>query len=411
MLKVKPPSGKKIFTEVYLSGSKSLSNRLLMIRAISGLPIHYKNLSDSDDTITLAKELGAIEGKDHATIDVGHAGTDMRFLTAYLSCKKGDWVLTGSDRMKKRPIGELVNALRKLGAEISYVNEEGYPPLKIKGKKLNGGELDIDGGISSQFITALLLIAPLFDSGLKINLKNEVVSKPYIKMTIDVMRHFDIKVSYENQTINILPSTYKKDGIDYHVESDWSSASYWYALAALAKEADIKLFHFNKPSLQSDSVIADIFLKLGVVTEWSATGIRLTKSNSEAKEFEYNCIDCPDIAQTIAAVCTAKGIKVKLTGLQTLKLKETDRIEAMKNELQKFGAKIEITANSIDIFPPENVIKPLEPIQTYHDHRMAMSIVPLSLISGELTVIDPDVVNKSYAAFWDDLQEAGFEIE
>lgn len=404
-------SNKTIKAEINISGSKSLSNRLLMVRAISGLNIHFKNLSDSDDTITLAKELGLVMGKNQAAIDVGHAGTDMRFLTAYLSGKPGDWTITGSERMQQRPIGELVNVLKKLGADISYVKNEGYPPLKIKGKKLTGGEVSIDGSVSSQFITALLLIAPTLQNGLILNIINEPVSKPYIKMTIEVMKQFGIEVEESNNRIVVPNSAYKKDGLDYYVESDWSSASYWYSIAALAERAEIKLLHFNKASLQSDSVLTELYSKLGIKTGWSATGITLTKQPSVIKELNYDFMDCPDIAQTVAATCVGLGIKANLSGLQTLKLKETDRVVAMKNELEKFGAKIEVTDKSISILPAQKILAPTSEIHTYHDHRMAMSIAPLTLATGALIIQDPDVVNKSYAAFWDDLQEAGIDVE
>lgn len=410
MIKISAPN-KNLKTEIHISGSKSLSNRLLMVRAISGLPLYFKNLSDSDDTVTMAKELGLVSGKSHATIDVGHAGTDMRFLAAYLSGKPGDWVITGSVRMQQRPIGELVDTLRKLGADISYLKQEGFPPLKIKGKKLNGGMVQIDGSISSQFITALLLIAPTLENGLILEIKNEPVSKPYIKMTIEVMNQFAVQVEQIGNKITVPNSTYKKDGLDYYVESDWSSASYWYSMVALAETAEVKLLHFNKASLQSDSILVDLYSHLGVKTEWSATGITLTKIPVEAKELNYSFIDCPDIAQTVAATCVGLGIKANLTGLQTLKLKETDRIVALKTELEKFGASVEITNDSIKIIPAEKIVQPTSLIQTYHDHRMAMSIAPLVMKVNELSIQDPDVVNKSYAAFWDDLQESGIDVE
>lgn len=409
MIRISAPNT-SVRTEVSISGSKSLSNRLLMVRAISGLNLSFKNLSDSDDTVTLAKELGFIKGKKQAEINIGHAGTDMRFLTAYLANRSGEWVITGSERMQQRPIGELVNVLRKLGAQITYVNKEGYPPLEIRGTPLSGGAIEIDGSVSSQFITALLLIAPILSNGLRLKIINEPVSKPYIKMTIEVMRQFGIAVEESGNEIHVYSSNYKKDGLNYYVESDWSSASYWYSIAALAKDAEIILTHFNKASLQSDSVIADVYEKLGVRTEWSAVGVKLTKIPIQLTELEYNCMDCPDIAQTIAATCVGLNIKVKLTGLQTLKVKETDRLVAMKNELEKFGAQAEVTNDSIIVVPSPNIQSPKAAIETYHDHRMAMSIAPLTLVAGSFEIKDPDVVNKSYAAFWDDLQEAGFDI-
>lgn len=410
MIKISTPN-KSINTEIHISGSKSLSNRLLMVRAISGLDLHFKNLSDSDDTITMAKELGLVKGKTSSIIDVGHAGTDMRFLSAYLSGKIGDWTLTGSDRMQQRPIGELVNTLRKLGANITYLNKEGFPPLKIVGSKLNGGAVEIDGSVSSQFITALLLIAPTLESGLTLQIKNESVSKPYIKMTIEVMNQFGVAVEQIGNVIKVPSAHYKKDGLDYYVESDWSSASYWYSFVALADEAKVTLRNFNKSSFQSDSIVQSLYEKLGVKTQWDATGITLTKQASSTSELHYDFLDCPDIAQTVAATCVGLGLKAHLTGLQTLRIKETDRIAAMKAEFERFGAAIEMTDSSIEINPNASPLTPTDEIKTYHDHRMAMSLAPLVMKCNSLTFDDEDVVNKSYAAFWDDLQEAGIDVE
>lgn len=410
MIKISTPN-KLINTEIHISGSKSLSNRLLMVRAISGLDLHFKNLSDSDDTITMAKELGLVKGKTSSIIDVGHAGTDMRFLSAYLSGKIGDWTLTGSERMQQRPIGELVNTLRKLGANITYLNKEGFPPLKIVGSKLNGGAVEIDGSVSSQFTTALLLIAPTLESGLTLQIKSESVSKPYIKMTIEVMNQFGVAVEQIGNVIKVPSAHYKKDGLDYYVESDWSSASYWYSFVALADEAKVTLRNFNKSSFQSDSIVQSLYEKLGVKTQWDATGITLTKQASSISELHYDFLDCPDIAQTVAATCVGLGLKAHLTGLQTLRIKETDRIVAMKNELERFGATIEVTDSSIKINPNSSPLTPTDEIKTYHDHRMAMSIAPLVMKCSTLTFDDEEVVNKSYAAFWDDLQEAGIDVE
>jgi len=410
MIRINAPN-KSLNTEIHISGSKSLSNRLLMVRAISGLDLHFKNLSDSDDTITLAKELGLVNGKTSSVIDVGHAGTDMRFLTAYLSGKKGQWTITGSERMQQRPIGELVNTLTGLGADIQYMNKDGFPPLRIDGKELNGGEVEIDGSVSSQFITALLLIAPTLQTGLTLKIKNESVSKPYIKMTIEVMNQFGVNAQQTDNIIKVPNSIYKKDGLNYYVESDWSSASYWYSFVALADEAKITLRNFNKSSFQSDSIVQSIYEKLGVNTKWEATGITLTKNNSVISELNYDFLDCPDIAQTVAATCVGLGIKANLTGLQTLRIKETDRIVAMKNELERFGAAVQVSDNSIQINPASSPLTPTDEIKTYHDHRMAMSIAPLVTKCNTLAFDDEEVVNKSYAAFWDDLQEAGIDVE
>ncbi|MFM8493613.1 MAG: 3-phosphoshikimate 1-carboxyvinyltransferase, partial [Bacteroidota bacterium] len=402
-----PRHNKVLKGEIVLTASKSESNRLLLIRALCDSSFTIHNLAAAKDTQTMIEHL---QSKGD-TWDVGPAGTTMRFLTAYAALQQGNKILTGSERMRNRPIKILVDALRTLGADIQYMEKEGCPPLNIQGGKLKGGEISIDGSVSSQFITALLLLAPTLETGLILHIKNEPVSKPYIKMTIEVLNQFGINAIQTENKITVPHGDYKKDGLDYYLESDWSSASYWYSIAALSENAEIKLFHFNKASLQSDSVIAELYTKLGVKTQWSATGITLTKQALEINEFTHDFIDYPDVAQTIAATCVGLGIKAHLRGLQTLKLKETDRILAMKNELEKFGAQIEISDSSMKIIPSEKIISPLSPIQTYHDHRMAMSIAPLVLKTETLLIQDPDVVNKSYAAFWDDLQEAGIDVE
>lgn len=409
MIQLIPPKD-EIRTEIELPGSKSISNRLLMIRAISDLPIHFKHLSDSEDTILLAMALGQIQGKKSGTINIHHAGTDMRFLTAFLSMKEGEWIVTGSDRMKQRPIAELVNALKSLGADIKYLEKEGFPPLKIKGTKLNGGRIEIDGSISSQFISALMLIAPALGEELEIVLKGNVVSLPYIRMTAELLKLFGIYVVFNGKRINVSPSPFSVLNDQLLVESDWSAASYWFNLVALSNGGEVELKYLDKVSLQADSVLPDIYSKLGVRTEFIDRSIYLRAKEKNVNEFEYDFTNCPDIAQTIAVTCFGLGIKANLTGLQTLKIKETDRILALKTEFEKLGANVEATESSLKISPPGEMIRKEIIISTYNDHRMAMSFAPLSFKIEGLKIENPDVVNKSYPAFWDDLQQTGFDI-
>lgn len=409
MMQIFPPEG-NIKTSIELPGSKSISNRVLMIREISGLQIHFKNLSDSEDTILLAKALGQIHGKKSGTVNINHAGTDMRFLTAHLSAKDGEWIVTGSERMKQRPIAELVNALRELGATISYMEKEGYPPLKVKGSTLFGGRIEIDGSISSQFISALLLIAPVLKEELEIVLKGNVVSIPYIKMTTALLKLFGIFVTFNGNKIVVSPSPFKMINDQFLVESDWSAASYWFNLAALSKKSEVELKYLDKFSLQADSVLPELYSKLGVQTEFIEKGVYLRGGGDVVKEFEYDFTNCPDIAQTIAVSCYGLGIKANLTGLQTLKIKETDRILALKTELEKLGASVEATNNSLKINPPSEIPVKEPLVLTYNDHRMAMSFAPLSVLLPGLKTENPDVVNKSYPAFWDDLQQTGFDL-
>ncbi len=344
-------------TNIRLSGSKSISNRLLILKEILALNITFENISTSEDTQHLQRALEQIKNKKTTTIDIGHAGTDMRFLTAYLATKEGDWILTGSDRMKQRPIGELVNALQTLGADISYLEKENFPPLKIRGKKLPGGKTEIDGSISSQFISALLLIAPKFENGLELTLKNEIVSRPYILMTLDLLSEFGIKVSTVLNTIKILPTPNEKQETrnkTFFVESDWSAASYWYGLVALSKNGTVTLNGLTKSSSQGDSVLPEIYKELGVSSEFKEGQLILTKKSTSTKSFAYDFTNCPDLAQTVAVTCFGLGIKAELTGLKTLKIKETDRILALKTELEKFGAAVDFTSDSLTILETRN---------------------------------------------------------
>ncbi|MBA3682233.1 MAG: 3-phosphoshikimate 1-carboxyvinyltransferase [Bacteroidetes bacterium] len=396
---------------IHLPGSKSISNRFLILKEVVAINLTLENISTSVDTQHLQKALEQIKNKSGSTIDIGHAGTDMRFLTAYLSCTEGEWILTGSDRMKQRPIGELVDALKELGADITYIENENFPPLKIKGKKLTGGKIEMDGSISSQFISALLLVAPKFENGLELTLKNDIVSWPYIKMTTDLLSEFGVQVSKNLNTISVSKSLIINLKSLILVESDWSAASYWYSLIALSKNASITLKGLNRSSLQGDSILPEIYKEFGVSSEFKQDALILTKNSSPAKNFAYDFTNCPDLAQTVAVTCFGLGIKAELTGLKTLKIKETDRISALKTELEKFGADVSITENSILINNTRLKIQDrLLTIETYNDHRMAMSFAPLALVYGPLNIQNPEVVSKSYPLFWEDLKSVGFSV-
>ena len=378
---------------INLSGSKSISNRLLLLKEILDLKIDLKNLSDSEDTNLLLKALRQIKVAKNKSINIHNAGTDMRFLTALLAIKKGTWTITGSERMKKRPIGELVSALKSLGAEIEFLEKENYPPLEIKGKIILGGALKIDASQSSQFISALLLISPKLKNGLVLTLKNRIVSSPYIEMTAALLKKFNVPISKLKNTYTVNSRIKSKKIKAIKIESDWSSASYWYSICALSKNAKIELNFLNKKSLQSDSILPQLYKILGV----------------ETKSINYNFINCPDIAQTFAVTCFGLGICAKLNGLSTLKFKESDRIIALKTELEKMGAKLVITNNSIELKKSKPI--PFEGIiETYNDHRMAMSFSPLALVYNSIKIANPEVVSKSYPRFWKDLKSVGFSV-
>lgn len=392
-------------TAITITGSKSESNRLLLLQALYPA-ITISNLSESDDSEAMQK---ALSGNDEV-IDIHHAGTAMRFLTAYYAIQEGkEVVLTGSSRMKERPIGVLVDALRSLGAKIEYTENEGFPPLKITGQKLLKNKIVIKAGVSSQYITALLLIAAKLENGLELILDGEITSRPYIEMTLSLLNQVGIENRFEGNVINVIPkSEIASLASKIVVESDWSSASYFYSIAALAKENfSITLSSYKKNSLQGDSALAIIYKALGVETVFEENTILLSKS-SVSKEVKLDLNDTPDIAQTIAVTCFGLGIACTLTGLHTLKIKETDRLEALKTEMEKLGARITVTNDSL-ILEASGVINSDVAIATYNDHRMAMAFAPLA-IKVPLNILDADVVSKSYPAFWGDLQTLGFTI-
>ena len=401
------PSDLSPDSSIKISGSKSESNRVLILNSIFK-NIKISNLSDSDDTVVLKNALENL----HKSIDIHHAGTAMRFLTAYLSTLDGGkFILTGSKRMKERPIGILVDALKNLGFNINYLKKKGYPPLEINGTKSEKSIIKLKSDISSQFISALILIGPTFKNGLTIELDGEIISKPYINLTLNVLKRMGIGYSFRKNIIKI-DNVKEINPIEYLIESDWSSSSYFYSIVAIDKKINIKLSNFFKESFQGDSFIEKIFIKLGVKTEFlNQTEILLSPINDFKKpsSLSFNLIDNPDLAQTVAVTCLALKIQVKITGLQTLKIKETDRILALYNEMSKLGAKIIFDDSSIEIIPPVNLNKNIE-IFTYDDHRMALSFAPLGLITP-LIINDPDVVTKSFRSYWNDLLQLNFNLK
>ncbi|MEZ0005961.1 3-phosphoshikimate 1-carboxyvinyltransferase [Flavobacterium sp. 28YEA47A] len=400
------PATCNVKSEISITGSKSETNRLLLLQALYP-DIVLKNTSNSDDSEVMDK---ALKAKD-SVIDVHHAGTAMRFLTAYFATREGrEVVLTGSSRMKERPIKILVDALNQLGASITYEEKEGFPPIKIKGQQLSKNKVSLPATISSQYISALLLIAPKLQNGLEIQLQGKITSVPYIKMTLALLEEIGVKTDFKENTINIQP----KQEVQSHqltVESDWSSASYFYSITALSKTGtEIKLSSYKQHSLQGDSILAEIYKALGVVTIFDGNAIILRKNSDTINgNLVLNLNDSPDIAQTIAVTCFGLGIACHLSGLHTLKIKETDRLEALKTELEKLGAAIKVTGDTLELGVSEE-IKPDISIATYDDHRMAMAFAPLAL-KVPIIIKDAGVVSKSYPDFWEDIKSIGFQID
>lgn len=387
----------------HLPASKSISNRVLILNALAGGESQLHNLSDANDT----RLMRALIGSESPLIDVEDAGTTMRFLTAYFAITGQSKTLTGTPRMLERPIGILVDALRTLGATINYKKAEGYPPLEIQGFSGQKAErLSIRGDVSSQFISAVMMIAPLLPHGLTIELTGKVGSRPYIEMTAALMDDFGIRTSFSGNLIRI-------DHQEYHacelsVESDWSGASYWFAFTALASEADVRLPHLFENSLQGDHVVRNLMESFGVRSTMEEGVLRLTKMDS-TDSFSWDFTHSPDLAQTVAVVCAAKGIKGHFTGLESLRIKETDRIAALQRELRKIGADLEEHSKGWSVVPSASLPGHAE-FETYGDHRMAMAFAPLATIM-DVSIIDPIVVKKSYPKFWLDVEVAGFGVE
>ncbi|MBD1261870.1 3-phosphoshikimate 1-carboxyvinyltransferase [Maribacter polysiphoniae] len=398
------PSGNIVKSSIQITGSKSESNRSLLLQALYP-NISIRNRSNSDDAEVMQKGLAIEKGE----VDIHHAGTAMRFLTGYFASQEGkNIVLTGSKRMKERPVKILVDALGSLGADIEYLEKEGYPPIGIQGKKLTAGKVSLPADISSQYISSLLLIAPSLENGLEMELIGKITSVPYIKMTLGLLNQIGVQTSFEGNTIKVSPMK-QVDPIELVVESDWSSASYFYSIVALSKVgSEIQLGSYKNDSLQGDRVLAGIYTDFGVETTFTVDSIVLKKvRNHRLKSFTCDLANAPDIAQTIAVTCLGLGMGCELTGLHTLKIKETDRLEAMKAELSKFGAKVEVTDRALLLQPSFDLISEVA-VDTYNDHRMAMAFAPLALKTS-FVVNDAEVVSKSYPDFWKDLKKLGFQ--
>ncbi|MBL7902023.1 MAG: 3-phosphoshikimate 1-carboxyvinyltransferase [Bacteroidia bacterium] len=406
------PSEKDIRASLQLGGSKSISNRLLILRQALHLDLGIQNLSDSEDTQLLVQILDEVQSGRTFDFNVKHAGTDLRFLTAFLAVQPSNtYTLSGSDRLKERPIAELLEALKQLGAEIDCLEKKDAPPLRIKGKAIEGGTIQLKANISSQFISALLLISPIFPKGLELHLQGERVSKPYISMSLELLKTFGVQCEDLGNSIRVLPYQIPKPvPKTFYVESDWSSASYWFSVCALSKRSNIQLQSFQAQSLQADAQLIKIYTALGVNSTFEGNQLTLTHFPIELQEFSWDFTTCPDIAPTVACTCLGLGIKAQLTGLQTLQLKESRRIDALKTELEKFGAHVITSNHHLEISPPQQPPKGSIHVSTHHDHRMAMSFAPLALVYPGLEIEAPEVVNKSYPRFWNDLQSLGFRL-
>jgi 3-phosphoshikimate 1-carboxyvinyltransferase len=390
--------------QIAITGSKSETNRLLLLQAL--FPnIILENTSNSDDSEVMQK---ALKGNEEI-VDIHHAGTAMRFLTAYFAVSEGrEVVLTGSPRMQERPIQVLVEALEQLGAQITYEKEVGYPPIRIKGQKITAHKVSIPANVSSQYISALLLVAPKLENGIELTLVGEITSVPYIKMTLALLNDLNIQTSFVGNVITVHPKREVETKV-MTVESDWSSASYFFSLVALAKTATISLTSYKETSLQGDSALVEIYKQMGVTSEFEENKITLTKQNNFVyTDLNLELNNTPDIAQTIVVTCLGLGIGCHLTGLHTLKIKETDRLEALRIELTKLGADISVTNDSLTLVATKNIKHDVN-IATYNDHRMAMAFAPLGL-KVPIIIDNAEVVSKSYPDFWSDLKSLGFIV-
>ena len=394
-------------TTVHLPASKSISNRVLLLNSLSMYPQEILNLADCDDTHVMMNALQT----QQAAIDVKAAGTAMRFLTAYLAGKQGCWTITGTERMRNRPVKILADALNTLGAHIEYADKEGFPPLSINGCTLEGGEVELDGGVSSQYISALLMAAPLMTNGLRLHLTGRIISKPYLQMTIRLMNEFGVHVSEEGQTFSVQPQSYRP--VPFTVESDWSAASYWYEMVALSDDAEVTLKGLFAHSLQGDANIVRLFDLLGVATSHTANGVVLRRKERDiALPFVYDFTDMPDMAQTLAVTCVMLDVPFIFSGLKSLKIKETDRLTALRTELSRLGFSLTERDGQILQWDGERTECAASPVfHTYEDHRMAMAFAPVAIrFADGIRIADGEVVSKSYPRFWNDLQKAGFWV-
>ena len=403
-----------LHTTIQLPASKRISNRALILHPLAQGHITPTNLSDCDDTCVMIK---ALDGNPEH-IDILAAGTAMRFLTAYLSVTPGTRIITGTERMQQRPIRILVDALRELGAQIEYAGNEGFPPLRITGTILTGEEISLAGNVSSQYISALLMIGPILKNRLRLNLTGEIISRPYINLTLQLMKEFGADAAWSSESsITVRPGQY--NDIPFTVESDWSGASYWYQMVALSQDSkeepaktEVELLGLFPRSYQGDSRGTEIFAKLGVRTTYTDRGVVLTKTGTPVARLEEDLVDIPDLAQTFVVTCCLMNIPFRFSGLQSLKIKETDRIQALITELHKLGYVVKSEQDSILIWNGERCEPEASPvIATYEDHRMAMAFAPASLLVPSVQIAEPQVVSKSYPGYWEDLKQAGFRIE
>ena len=406
--KITAPS--HIDTTINLPASKSISNRALILHALGKGSVVPDNLSDCDDTKVIINALKTMP----PVIDIKAAGTAMRFMTAYLSVTPGEHVITGTNRMKHRPIRVLVDALRKLGAQIEYTEEEGFPPLRITGETLDGGMLEIPGDVSSQYISALLMIGPAMKNGLKLRLTGNIVSRPYIDLTLHVMHEFGISVEWTD--VDMISVSHQEIGERrYTIENDWSASSYWYEILAMINddESRVTLPGLKDASRQGDSAVRYLFSMLGVKTAFRTSNeVVLTRHMRSLPRLDYDFINQPDLAQTLVVTCATLGIPFHFTGLGNLRIKETDRIEAMKTEMRKLGYVLDDSVETELSWNGERCEAEEKPvIDTYEDHRMAMAFAPTAILLGEIRINNPEVVTKSYPGYWDDLRKAGFTIE
>lgn len=388
--------------EAGLPASKSIANRALVIAALCGADKYLNNLSDCDDTQAVVRALSSLEEEKN----IGAAGTAMRFLTAYYAISSESVVMTGTQRMKNRPISILVEALKSMGADINYIEKEGFPPLQINGKKLKGGELHVQGDVSSQYLSAILMIAPYTTDGVKLIIEGDLVSRPYLQMTLSIMKDFGVSYTWDENVIEIKPSEYCTR--EFTIENDWSAASYWYSVVALSENKSIKLKYLLPESLQGDSKLVELYKPLGVETEFVEDGVVLTKNNAVVLPsiYDISLKEQPDLAQTLVVSCLLMNIPFKFSGLENLKIKETDRIQALINECKTLGFVVKELASGVLSWDGEKCASADEIlIKTYEDHRMAMAFAPAVIQFGSMIIDDPNVVSKSYPSFWQEFQK------
>jgi len=412
-VKVNYPLASPLRGTIRLPASKSISNRLLILNEYAQQRIEINGLSEASDTLRLQTMLKLVasrpeEQTEPLVLDAGDAGTAFRFILPYLANTPGWFILTGTERMKERPVGELVDVLGRIGADIQYLEKRSYPPLEIRGGSLKGGSVKMEAGVSSQFISALLMIAPVLPEGVQIHLSNEAVSQPYIELTLFLMESLGLEIIEDDDFIGVEVQEFTEHS--FKVGRDWSAAAFWYSMAAINGEADLFLEGLNTNSIQGDAILVAIYEVLGVETRAEEGGLRLKSIAIEADKFEFDFLHYPDLVPAVAISCAAMNIPGKLTGIRNLRIKESDRIKAVEIELGRMGFQTKSTENELFIMPSGNQIDPLNPVETYKDHRIAMAFTAMAVALGETCIKDPDVVKKSYPGFWNELEGLGFDL-